>query len=245
MKRIIEYLPLLSVCLIYFGFCNLHAYYQEFNIDIYAYITTSEIIMAFFPTLVFVASIASASLIQEVVGKPVVVHVANPQESTEPTSRLMKLWVSASKTLITWLAIYLVLNFAIRWLLIRYFDFKPYDFQTYNIFSGLFLLVTCLGFLAYTDQRDVLYKNPAVVAMILVFFIGSQINSYRRLDADKIKAGMALRELSFRYHNRPVATGRSLMYIGQTSGQLFLYDRKGKSTFVYKTSELDSLVIKH
>ncbi len=85
MKKIIDYLPLLSVCLIYFGFCNLHAYYKEFNIDIYVYITTTEIIMAFFPTIVFVSGIVSTSLIQEFVGKQNVTYVKDVEVEIEAT----------------------------------------------------------------------------------------------------------------------------------------------------------------
>ena len=56
MKKIVEYVPIITVCLIYFGFCNLHYYYKEFNVDIYHYISNTEILLSFLPTIVLLAS---------------------------------------------------------------------------------------------------------------------------------------------------------------------------------------------
>lgn len=72
MKKIVEYLPLLSICFIYFGYCNLNGYYQEFMIDIYQYITTTEIIMALFPMIVLISSMLCSILFQEFIKQPII-----------------------------------------------------------------------------------------------------------------------------------------------------------------------------
>lgn len=76
MKKILEYLPLLTICLLYFGFCNLHFYYKEFNIEIYNYINTTEIILSFLPALIFTTAIFYSFIIGEVFDK------ANMRENT-------------------------------------------------------------------------------------------------------------------------------------------------------------------
>lgn len=244
MKKIVDYLPLLSICLIYFGFCNLHAYYKEFQIDIYVYITTTEIIMAFFPTMVFVSGIVSTSLIQEFVGKPSVVYVTEVESIKEAnTSKTKKFMTWLFKSFITWLIIMVAIQITIRWTLKEYFGYQSYDFQELNLYLSAFMLVGLIWFLVHTNRMDSVRNKPVVVAISIVCYIGMQISTYRKLDADRIKAGIAQHQLSFRYHSKPVATGKQLMFIGQTTGNLFLYDRKRAKTLVFKTSDIDSLVI--
>lgn len=51
MKFIKENIPLITAILIFLGYWNLTLYYDYFNIDIYQYISTSEIILSFLPLL--------------------------------------------------------------------------------------------------------------------------------------------------------------------------------------------------
>lgn len=246
MKKIVEYLPLLSVCLIYFGFCNLHGYYLRFQVDIYAYITTAEIIMAFFPALVFISSIMSASLIQEFVGKPVFVAkpVIENEEELSP-SKFNKFLIEMSKSYLAWMITLIGLNLTLRWILKTCFKFQSYDFQIYNVFAALLVLLEMMWFIGYTERQQFIIDNPGTLAVIVVCYVGLVISSYRGLDADKIKAGIPLHEMGFKYHSKVMATNKRLLYVGQATGHLFLYDRKAASTLVFKTSGIDSLVIKN
>jgi len=84
-----------------------------------------------------------------------------------------------------------------------------------------------------------------MVSLILVGFIGIVISQYRNLDAEKIKAGFPVHQISFMYHSKTICTGKQLLFIGQTTGHLFLYDRKNTNTLIFKSSEVDSVVIKN
>ncbi len=64
MKRIIEYLPIITICLIYFGYNNLYGFYHEFAIDIHNYISSTEIIMSFLPTIVVLSTVFTLLLIR-------------------------------------------------------------------------------------------------------------------------------------------------------------------------------------
>jgi len=245
MKKIIDYLPLLSICLVYFGFCNLHGYYKSFHVNIYAYVTTSEIIMAFFPALVFLSSIICSSLIQTFVGEPILESTpSSSQDEINPTK--FKTFLNhASKSIFVWFITLCVLNLAIRLGLKNWFEYQSYDFQTYNIFAGLFFLVAMMWFMIYTDRKHIVRENSGTLAIIIVCYVGLQISTYRQLDAEKIKAGIPVHEMSFTYHGKVIVTNKHLLYIGQTSGHIFFYNRKAESTLVLKNADVDSLMIKN
>jgi len=246
MKKIIEYLPLLSICLIYFGFCSLHSYYKSFNVDIYAYITTSEIIMAFFPAIVFFTSIISTSLIQAFIGEPAYKEQQPVEAKEEVTpTKFQGYLIAISKNFLVWMAVFLMLNFLIRWALRSWFSYQIYDFQTYNIFAGVVFLMAIFLFMVYTDKQDSIRESPAIAAIIAVCYIGQLISNYRSLDAEKIKSGIPVHQITFSYHDKTISTGKNLLFIGQTSANIFLYDCKNASTLVFKNSEVDSLIIKN
>jgi hypothetical protein len=243
MKKIVDYLPLFSVCLIYFGFCNLHGYYKEFNIDIYLYITASEIIMAFFPTIVFIAGVMGTSLIQGFVGKPIYVKEVVEKVQSSPPSRLKIFFSSILESILTWIVIMLAVQLIIKWIMTKYFGYEAFDFQIFNLIASIFFLLGILWYLAHTGQQDLIRKSPTIAAIVIVCYMGLQISNYRKLDADRLKAGIHQREISFTYHGKSVSTSKTLMYIGQTANHLFMYDRAKKKTSFYKTTELDSLIV--
>lgn len=51
LSQLKEMLPILSVVLIFLGYWNLDSYYQSFNIEIYHYLTVSEIMLGFMPLI--------------------------------------------------------------------------------------------------------------------------------------------------------------------------------------------------
>jgi len=71
-NRILEYLPILTLVFIYFAYCNLHYYYNEFNIEIYNYVSNTEILVSFLPTIVVFTSFFSFAFVQFLIDeKPV------------------------------------------------------------------------------------------------------------------------------------------------------------------------------
>src|SRR5687768_10056736 len=57
MKRVIEYLPALTVVLLYLGLSYLYYYYLQFNVDIFSFISTTDIILSFFPKIVVFSTV--------------------------------------------------------------------------------------------------------------------------------------------------------------------------------------------
>ncbi|OXB16856.1 hypothetical protein B0A80_20650, partial [Flavobacterium tructae] len=86
--------------------------------------------------------------------------------------------------------------------------------------------------------------NILLITIFSVIYIGNQISAYRKLDADKVKDGLSNRKIVFEYNGKKISTSKQNVYIGQTQSHLFLYNTKNKSTYVYKTENIDSLIIK-
>src|ERR1700722_14103560 len=80
MKKILEYLPILSICLLYFGFCSLYGFYHEFHIEISSFISTPDIILSFFPTIVIAATTLSGAIFQQLYGD---LQYTKPQSENE------------------------------------------------------------------------------------------------------------------------------------------------------------------
>lgn len=93
-------------------------------------------------------------------------------------------------------------------------------------------------------QLIVKNENLLLITFFSVAYLGIQISNYRKLDADKIKAGIATKQITFKYNLKTVSTSKQNIYIGQTQTSLFIYDIKNKNTQVYKAENIDSLIIK-
>ena len=51
LEKTVKYLPLITALLIFLGYWNLSFFYEQFDLDIYNYVTTGEIITSFLPIL--------------------------------------------------------------------------------------------------------------------------------------------------------------------------------------------------
>jgi hypothetical protein len=72
-EKITNNISAFAIILIYLGYCNLDFYYSTFNIEIYNYITSSELILSFIPVLnmflLFFVYIAGYMLIINIIDK--------------------------------------------------------------------------------------------------------------------------------------------------------------------------------
>lgn len=253
MKKIIEYVPIITVCLIYFGFCNLHYYYKEFNIDIYHYISNTEILLSFLPTIVLLASSLYVFAYSKIINHPTIIENAGEIENGEiieekkekefESERKKKIW-SFLFSFPAQILLLIIVEVIIHLILTEYFGYKAYQLQDINlIYAFIFLAIIYFSSSIFKNQ-EIINENILLITIFSVIYIGIQISTYRKLDADKIKDGISTKEIVFEYNKRKVLTSKQNIYIGQTQSNLFLYNVKNKSTSVYKMENIDSLVIK-
>ena len=55
---------------------------------------------------------------------------------------------------------------------------------------------------------------------------------------------MAIRQVSFSYNNQIIKTSNTIVYVGETKSNLFLFDRKTEQTIIFKMEEIDELKFK-
>jgi hypothetical protein len=256
MKKIIEYVPIITVCLIYFGFCNLHYYYKEFNVDIYHYISNTEILLSFLPTIVLLGSTLYVFAYTQLINHPdfikkdekvksnqeIVENNIEEGEEIKPQQK-KKIWriLSTFPVLILLLLFFEVITTLI---LTKCFGFKSYELQYINlVYAFMFLSVIYFSSTLFKNQK-LINDNILLITIFSVIYLGNQISTYRKLDADKVKDGMPNKKIVFEYSGKKISTSNQNVYIGQTQSHLFLYNTKNKSTYVYKTENIDSLIIK-
>lgn len=247
MNKIIEYVPIITVCLIYFGFCNLHYYYKEFNIDIYHYVSNTEILLSFLPTIVVLASTLYAFTYSKILNhegnaKKEVETIIEEKKEVAPKkkSKILSFLLSFQGAII----LLVTIETAIHLILTNYFGYKAYELQDMNIINACIFLVLIYFSSEIFKNQELINNNLLLITGFSVIYIGIQISVYRKLDADKIKDGISTKEIEFQYNNKKVATSKKLIYIGQTQSNLFLYNKQDKNTSVYKTENIDSLLIK-
>ncbi|MES2566218.1 MAG: hypothetical protein V4565_05095 [Bacteroidota bacterium] len=255
MKKVIEYIPLLTICLFFFGYSNLHGYYKEFKIDIHNYISNTEILLSFLPTIVVWATLTYSLFYQMLVqeaGKtkkePKLEDIKETDDEQEEVKQIVKnsRWKSIFKNVFTSFWFYFfswsIIRVILGTILVKYY--YSYELQWFSICYSLgVILIIYLAIFFKDDDVNYFAKNPIIVSLFIIMFINSEIISYRINDAKKLKAGIIDRNISFKYNNKIVRTYSKLLYIGQTQSSLFLYNRNNKATLIYKTSEIDSLIV--
>ena len=72
-----------------------------------------------------------------------------------------------------------------------------------------------------------------------LFIIGFNSSEYAR----SIQKDTIVKNVSFKYDDLIYKTSNKLVYIGETQNYIFLYNRIDSSTLIFKSSNIDSLVI--
>lgn len=245
MKKIVEYVPIITVCLIYFGFCNLHYYYKEFNIDIYHYVSNTEILLSFLPTIVVLASTLYSFTFTKIINyqsdNDNNSEIINEKRvESKRKNKILSFLLSLPGSIFALITIEITLHL----LLTKYCGFKPYELQDINLVGACIFLILIYFSANIFKNQEVINNNLLLIAIFSVIYTGNQFSSYRKLDADRIKEGISIKEIAFQYNKKKISTSKKLLYIGETQSNLFLYNKNDGSTLVYKTVNIDSLAIK-
>jgi hypothetical protein len=151
MKKIIEYLPLLTVCGLYFGFCNLHYYYSDFKINIYSFVTSAEILFSVLPSIVLLASSILILLVQTLVNKRKdEIEIDSIKNTSVP--RFPKLVNSVP---IIFFSVLIIQNFVLPFFLIM-FNVKEYKLQEINYLIVFFMLIIIFNYFSHAQNQPFL-----------------------------------------------------------------------------------------
>jgi hypothetical protein len=247
-KKLLEYLPIFTICLLFFGYCNLFYYYKVFNIEIYSFITTTDILLSFLPIIVLITSMFYATILIQLYEtiKKTSSNIDITETNDKPTKKQKIIsWIRKN---IYWIVCIYYLPWLILSLILQFgFHYKPYELTDINMFIDfIFLTIIYIG-IALHERRSKILENPTIIAVFLVIFISVKIGSYRSSEALKIKDGKGNYKkdhVSFQYQQKSIITNDTLVYVGETSSYLFLYNRNDSTTKVYPFSKIEDLTIK-
>lgn len=257
-KKIIDNIPILSIILIYFGYCNLYFYFKEFKIEVYNYISNSEILLSFLPTIVILGATFGYLIISLVINhNQLAKNEENKSAKTQDIEVTKKTEIEIDKQkskkisfdksilkspifICGILSIFFVLlNFYLK----NQLNFKNYELKNYSLITS-FTTPILYYYLLIEYGNEFLKKYSFFIALSIIVFIGNQIGGYRKCEAEEIKDGISDIQISFTINNKEIKTNRDLLLIGQTQSTIFLYDRINKSSFIFNRDKLEKLIIK-
>ncbi len=266
-KRFIENWPLLTAVLIYYAYCNLHYYYNEFKVDIYNYISNSELVLSFLPKIVVITATIGTYIISYVIGagsrdneektksakalskenSDKVDEAAKVNPPDKESEHKPKKWPFLKKLLIAMITLVIptLIFFYISRNLLELHENKRYELREYFFYVSFVYAFLIYVLLRIFLGNEVIAKYFTVIMLALIIYVGQQIGNFRKLEAAEVKDGVSDYKVSFKYDETKVfKTDSNLIFIGQTQSTLFLYNKKDSSTTVLNKSKIDSLIIR-
>lgn len=262
MKKIVEYFSIISVTLIFLGYWNIHIFYSDFQIPIYNYISTSEIVLSFLPSIITIIKVLFYCFI-------VLVYISWQQRNNKDAknddgetslSQDIK-WLSTSKGNKLSDIIGRAIVAVVKLLLYTY------------LFISLVEIVQCISL---NDDR--LYKNSNYAIMIVVIYFlsfnwinkivdnciknvwGLNIGRYffllyallgffwftmynSKVAYVKIVNGDDQKRIEFKYENKLVKTNKKIVLIGTTKENIFLRNLQTNENHIYYIKNIDYIKI--
>lgn len=213
-QEIKEYVPIFSVVLFANSFMYLYFYYSVFNVKITSYITISEITFNFLNQFMWFLVIAAFFFLTYLILKK------------KQKNNLQN----------TMLSFFILLIFLIS-IILNYFIIKNNPF--FNYFLNTITVITfSMALRTRADDAKTIYYVFCIFLGSL-FIIGFNSSEYAR----SIQKDTIVKNVSFKYDDLIYKTSNKLVYIGETQNYIFLYNRIDSSTLIFKSSNIDSLVI--
>ncbi|WP_103071846.1 hypothetical protein [Aquimarina sediminis] len=260
LKTIKDYLPLIYIFLVCFGYFNKTLYYDKFGIDILHYLTIPELVLMFIPVG---SMLVSALLFVVILIAPMVVFGNNNDDFESETrkdgssiyKRLDKMsnnkFGKISKN-IYWLVEIMTsvyLNF-VPMLLFAYlaiglkFDNIPYSTKipiVLMIFWGLIFLLKFIFRSSKTKHNPRLNLFVYLIMMLVCFIVYSDMSLK---EAEEILSGKSICYVKFMIDERSVETNKNLLFFGQTNEYVFLRKIDSQENYIYNKKEIKEFVYK-
>lgn len=220
LKNIRENLPIITLLYYLLSGLTIWVYYSNFDVAILSYCNLNDII-AFPIDAIFIAAITPVYLLGLLLAIKNVESRPLTWFKNKLNSKLLKLLV-----------------FIVFVLFFTYVALKAPYTLSYGalLFSILLICWGLFKYILYNEKVDYLFVSMGFI-LFLLFTIHIKVDNIKNRNNNLPFSY----KLSFKYNSDNVSTTIDKRWIGQTSEYIFLYNRKSKSTEVYKMSEIDSL----
>ncbi|MBP0903770.1 hypothetical protein ACFSKN_04210 [Mariniflexile gromovii] len=260
LKTLKDYLPLIYVLLVCFGYFNKSLYYDKFGIDILHHLNIPELILMFIPVG---SALVTAFLFLIIIIAPMVVFGPSNEDleleakkdrfniylkldkiKNSKTKKISKklYWVIAiiTSTYLNFVPILLFFYFAV---------FKNFENTLYisKIAVILMIIWAFIFVLKFRFQNSKSKFNPRIqifvyfIMTIIGFIVYSDINLNK---ADSILNGKSEYYVKFEINNQLIETNSKLLFIGQTNNYVFLRKIDSRENHIYNKKDISEFIIK-
>lgn len=256
LSKILKNLSLLYAFLLMLGYIYLHTYYEAFNIDIYSFLTTNEILLIFlnliYPILsfliIFLVAIVSCLIfyrILEWLGIIVSIALKKIRKSLSINESTVK---HTKKTFI---------HFTLGFSIILSSSLMIYVLSKVAGYWGVgsMLIPIAYYFIYYQIRKIKTFPNwylnfriskTSFDIISFIFFFILMTWYYGVAKAELIKKhsyNLSFNEVSIKYENKRIIPNDSLIYLGSTNKYFFYRDLKESISKVYSIDKVDNILV--
>ncbi|MEO1485828.1 MAG: hypothetical protein AAFU57_08775 [Bacteroidota bacterium] len=259
LKLLKEYLPLIYIFLVCFGYANqTYFYYDRFDIDILSYLSIQELVLMFVPAGSFV--IFLCLLLFLVIGPLTVfindeekkkdIEARKPKKHRQPKNKVLRFIdrvLDYVIKLISFLSLmYLIGVFPGIYIAYTYTSYKGIDLDMNPVFGLAIAWGIIFGLklsLMSDEKKEQFYMNRVRVLGWSVFvLILYSYGNFRK--AENILKGKPTHYVNFIVENKQVETNADTLYFGETIKYIFLRNIKTNENQIYNKNEIGQITMK-
>jgi hypothetical protein len=260
LKIIKEYLPLIYIFLVCFGYFDKSLYFNQFEINILNYLSIPELILIFIP---LGSMIFTSFILLIIVFSPALIFrkTENKLDSEDenitynllfkirniPNKILRKILENIYFIVGIFIMIYLQI---IPLLLFFYYAISRIFTKVFfnkNIFILSIILWGIFFFLKFKFQRSKIRLNPKINLFVysIMISIGFVVYFYMNINtAERILNGKSDYYVKFRLDSKIIETNKDLLYFGQTNQYIFLRAIETNESYIYNKKNIKEFIIR-
>lgn len=243
MKKIIDFykniLPLIVLIVYALGYIFLTNYYTNFGIDIIYYLSLTDIL---FFSLGMLITLTIILLIVEF-GLTFLIMIFSKEKNSEKKDEEKNVKDRAGKSFIKQLVSILILVVIVLVLA----HFTEYDFYLYTILFTLIPIKISSSMRAF-GEKDKEFKNFEIIftgsiVTVILIIVAFLYGNYEAQNVKNIDSDIFYNKVEFTYEDKEYSTfeNDTLVFIGQTTNNIFVYNKQTKKSWVYIKNDLKNL----
>gem|GEM_PF-6909963 len=254
-------MPFFSVILIFLGYWDLHFYFMYFDIPIYDFVSTGEIILSFLPkaTYIFLYTIivVLSLIISRSSGLTTEPYLRNSYDILFKSGKDRHAGVSVTKKIFSAFDLFVKVLSVIMILYFTIYAITEWSRSGDSVFTyrvPYVVLITIWSFLLmqfidyviekkYPVKDELNIHNILLVIMLLITYLAFITFSDFSRAVQTLK-GFPVYNIEFTYRDKQITSGKDTVFIGQTNNYFFLRDNLQGINLIYRKSELNEIKLR-
>ena len=257
-ETVIKFSPLVFAILTVLGYVYLQSFYYYFEIELINHLELSEIPLLFYnKSIIIVASLFSILLISYYLNDKLDENQKDLDEKIniekDPNEKLKILKKDRDENTIfsnkikkaIGIILLILLSISILSSLITGNYIRLLYPISYIIFAIIMLIVENRILKILINKSNVFSTFSIYVSFILLVLFNLSIITDSIEKGYNIRYGNSVsKQISFDYNKGEIKTSKSIVYLGETRNDLFMFDRMNSKTYIYKKKKIENYIIK-